>query len=315
MPVSQQLNDDELRAAICDEERIDSGTYSGLIGYARALTTRGGASVMLREMDVFDHREQELVHRFFSKEGFRNRILQICTAATSGTSFRRLFTKAFENALVDAHRKTGKGRLFKRLRRLLAGSTDFRQVEGGTNAQRWTYGTVDPSSEWDGNLRRVTRATESVTQLQIVTWDSTERRAPVATGEDLLALSRACIAAAAAPLPLAVLTNAIADRLGVGAAPVRFDDGFDQPPSGAELADIDDESAAAEILDQLTPQERLILTNFEMPARELGPLIGCGKTQANVKRASLFELLEGLADDLNPNVAACLLQLAGESGQ
>jgi hypothetical protein len=218
------------------------------------------------------------------------------------------------NFLRDRGRATEMGRLVVRLRRALKAPA-YRRVPGGRYAL--AEGSTEPSAVPPDELVAATAAVH----VEFPKWDPmSDRRPPFASKSSIDELVAAVMTAAAGSMLAADVAHAVAPALQVvpGNALVELDEG-DPPDTGEDIAGlnalglgIEDRDRAFEVFGLLTDRQKIALGCLDLGARELGPLIGRGHTQANVIRtAAMNRLEEELGDEENgPEIAQLVLQIA-----
>ncbi|GAA1458796.1 hypothetical protein GCM10009619_17440 [Williamsia maris] len=247
---------------------------------------------------------QAAAHEFLQGERGARRLLDLAVRSVDGPSFSRLLTAAVRNFLRDQARSTELGKLIVRLKSVLRDESEFVEIPRSGEAL-WTTrgGDSDPSVTSPAALAAVTRHVEVV----VPKWTSETRDAPLADRDSLIRLIRAVLEAAAGSLDAIEIAHALAARLELRRAPLTLDldggRGYSEPvavdgdPASATVSAV----RATEIFQGLSDRERIIVATVEDSIRDLGALIGTGKSQAAHLRQRLFERMAGeLRDDDQP---------------
>ncbi|MEW6153380.1 MAG: hypothetical protein AB1673_05225, partial [Actinomycetota bacterium] len=183
-------------------------------------------------------------------------------------------------------------------------------------------GTGSPAAPGPDDPVALAVALAAVAVAPVPRWGAGARRAgPVADRATIVALCGTALDAAGGALAPRTLARAIADRLGIGQAPLSLDvDGLDPPtPTAAPGDDATGDQAvramrAGEVLARLTDRERLSVAYPEYTVRELGPLLGRGPSQAQTIRARAAAIIGGelQGDDDGEAIALLVIELARE---
>ena len=153
---------------------------------------------------------------------------------------------------------------------------------------------------WNGDPAMFDAAAWSV-DVPLLRWRSAGRRDPVTDRESLAKVCMAVIDAAGRPLLTSTLVEVGMRRFSLANSPVLVDLNDEPSQDGPTLADeVVVDAEAGEILDQLTDTELVMLVHWELSVRELGQVLGLGKTATSVRvralEASLSRLLGGRED-------------------
>lgn len=228
---------------------------------------------------------------------------------TSDRQVKAWLRKTATNLLNDRGRETLRGRLTRRLERIVA------TVDGLTHDKVHFYGSasgqIDPSDR--NALIRQTEKVDTVTDW----WADDRDDPPSGERSDIIALVRCITDAAHGPVPIEVAVDVIAQRLSL---PLRWrEEEIDLEATTAEAARHDipkaDADAAVRMISQLTDNEQAALPHFaidpDISSDDLGAAIGKGRsTGATVKR-SLVARLKQFADD-DPAAEAALRYIGRE---
>ena len=198
------------------------------------------------------------------------------------------------NFLRDRGRATELGRLIVRLRRALKTADQFVAVPG----DRWTTAGGSTDASQVGPDALVAAAARIPVTFQ--SWSPTARRnEPFADRASIDALIEAVLVAAAGSLRPADIARAVAPSLHVvtGNVLVELDPG-DHPDTGDDVPGLDglgesvvNRARAFEVFGLLSDRERICIAFNELGARQVGPMVGLGHTQAALVKNRAVEIL------------------------
>jgi hypothetical protein len=243
---------------------------------------------------------EETAHDIFADARGHQRLVELAVKAHDEASFRRLLEQVARNFLRDRARATTKGRLIRRLRKVLDGDPRFSVVAAGQPGAGRNIELADGTTPgtWNGRLSDLVSAAYKVTDVSIVRWRADARReSPVADAPSLAAVCEAVLRAAGASLSVADFADVIAARFAVGPAPVITPvddvdpwlpgvDAVDQAQIEAEVL-----AGAQRLLGQLTPRERLVLAHLDEPVRRMADHTGLGKSATAETAAQVREIV------------------------
>jgi len=254
----------------------------------------------------------DTAHEFLAGARGMSRLVDLAVKSTDDASFRRLLDAAVLNHLRDLARRTDLGRLVVRVKEFLRGDETFVQVPGLGEYWRLAEGPTSPSVVPVDDIK----AALSPIPVTIPRWTSEHRHAPLADHDSLQALIRAALTTAEGALDAADIARALAHRLDHRRVPITVEldvrEGVSEPaspgPDPAEKTVF--RAEAVRIFDQLSDRERIIVAWLDVPVRELGAMIGAGKSRAATLRSDLLERLRReLAGPDRSGVAGVLTDL------
>lgn len=226
----------------------------------------------------------------------------------------KVTSRIMKNWLVDQARRTDTGAIRVRLEELLRGQSTFVQPHG--QGQRWALAGSETPSGVD--VDTLLKAASAVPGIRPVRWNDDTRRAPMASGPDLIRVLQAVLQCAGGSVETATLVSVFKLRFAVTVTSlVPLDDDDTLPDRLAEPLPITptqlDEAAsrALQVYAQLSDRERrtlLHLYDHHAVQRELG----VGRSVAYTVIGRVRAALEALAgEDVDqPAVAAELVRLA-----
>ncbi len=235
---------------------------------------------------------EELAHRFLADHNTPRRFATLAVTSTDGGALAAQLEEALKNFLRDEGRETDRGHLLRRVRSILDDDPRFTSVGAGT-ARRWRL-AEDPDVAYTGTTSELVRAAYVVDDVAAVAW--TGRRGPIAAREGLVRILEAVLAETGGAVPEAELADVIDSRFGLqtNATVVSLEDVpyADPPDTSARLLDEETGAPVRELWEQLTLRERIILAHPDLTDRELGPVLGLGKSAAGVARERLGQSLQ-----------------------
>ncbi|WP_460528389.1 hypothetical protein [Flindersiella endophytica] len=255
----------------------------------------------------------EAAHDFVKDERGANRLLDITVRSVDDRSFERLLEAAVLNFLRDVARGTDLGKLILRVKEILRGQDDFEAMPG--RPERWTLtgGLKEPSRAGPNQLASATVGVKVDTPK----WTSERRDPPLADRPSFVRLMTSVLTVAAGSLTAVDIAHALVARLDHRRTPLtvaldtREEISEPQVPGGDPATQTVAKLHAAEIFDTLSDRERIIVTVLERNVRDLGQLIGTGKSQAALIRQRLIDRLHDELgdDDLSDDTAITLRDL------
>lgn len=230
----------------------------------------------------------EAAHEVFAGRDGHARFVALAATSFDEDSFRSGVWTAVARDLTSQGRRTERGSLADRIRDVLD------DVPGVTeSAGRWIVPDAAPRPEprYDELV-----AAAAATSITVPPWSQdSERRAPLADRPSFIALIEAVLRRCPSGLPLAQLSDVLFVRLGVHDLPMPHDHtmlddyGLSVGTDPAKLAVA--HADARELVEALTPAQRLVLPHLDASSSELVSLTGLGRTKAWKTAAELRELL------------------------
>lgn len=234
----------------------------------------------------------ELAHRFLADDNTPRRLATLAVTSADGGSLAAQLEEALKNFLRDEGRMTDRGHLLRRVRSILDDDPRF-VAEGTGTARRWRLGEeADVGSS--ATMRELVRAAYVVDDVAAVAW--TGRRGPIAVREGLVRILEAVLAEAGGSVSEGDLADVIDTRFGVAtnATVVSLEDVpyTDVADATFKAPEERDHTAVRELWAQLTLRDRVILAHVELTDRQLGPVLGLGKSAAGAARERLGQSLQ-----------------------
>ena len=178
------------------------------------------------------------------------------------------------------------------------------------NGGPWPAARPRPVRQVPDDLASATAGVDVV----VPRWTSERRDAPLADRASFVRLMTSVLTAAAGSLTAVDVAHALTARLDhrrtAYATTLDIREQVSEPAraSGDPATRIVTELHAIDIFNSLSDRERIIVTTLDRNVRDLGRLIGSGKTQAALIRQRLIDRLrDELADDDNPDDTATIL--------
>ncbi|MFF7680957.1 hypothetical protein [Actinacidiphila glaucinigra] len=245
-----------------------------------------------------DDAAYDVVLAMLAREGAGQRFVTGCfVSAVDDPSLERLFLTSIKNFLIDEAKKTPRGKLRRRIASRMAESTDFRRAPG--SPPRWALSEHPETAVWQGDLDELVAAGWRVRGVGITRWNRSGPT-PTRTVEALMTVLTQVLRHAGGAVREEDLAKVLEARFEL-LAPARFtslyaDDGAPADPRGEirALAEADRAGAAgvaADIWQDLTGDERVLLPYLDEDAHHAAQLLEIGQAQAAA-------VVEGLKDKL-----------------
>jgi hypothetical protein len=256
---------------------------------------------------------EDLLHDFLADK-LKDVTDAVMTVRDDQTAVVKVTSRIMKNWLIDQARKTDSGAIRVRLEELLHGSDLFVQPPG--QGQRWALVGVEQVSGVD--LDTLVTAATAVPGVRPVRWRDDNRRAPMASGPDLLRVLRAVLERAGGSVETAVLVAVFRRRFGVtltSFVPLEADDTLPERlgvPREAGSVEVNDAAArAAQVYVQLSDRERRVLLHLD-DHQAVQHALGVRRSTAYTLIGKVNAALRELAgEDLDHvAVAAALVRLA-----
>ena len=258
----------------------------------------------------------DVAHDFLDGERGRKRITDLAIRATDDASLERLLHAAVLNFHRDRSRRTDVGALIRRVGDVLDRSGLFQQA--AADPPRWHLpgARATPSTAHPAALARAAAGEPEVT---VPRWTSERRRAPQADFDSFERLILRVLMAAHGSLTAAQIALAMLGRLDPRRVPLTVElDVLERLPDRSADAQTEDQVLSrlhsAEIFGRLSDRERILIATWERPVRDLGAVLGVGRSRAGTLRQRLAVRLAGeLAGDHGPEIVVTELRaLAAE---
>lgn len=247
-----------------------------------------------------DEDYEELLAEFIAVGHGPARLIQLAVSATDDLHVRGLLGTTIKRFLADRAREDPLPKLRRTLRAVLARMPEAVFVDQGTVSLA-PHCERDP---WAGDETELLAAATAVTVAAPPWGRDTIREGPPTDRASFESLCTAILDAAGGPLALNALTRTIGQRLQLRRP---WNDRLDEVNTGVIAAGTTPISASAtvvavEIWDQLTDEERTLMTYLDaggrQASRESG--IGLGKSAAQVRmedlKGRMALLLDGITD-------------------
>ena len=247
----------------------------------------------------------DVAHDFLDGERGRKRITDLAVRATDNGSLERLLHAAVLNFHRDRSRRTDAGALIRRVGDVLDRSDLFQGSAAGPSRWHLRGGPATPSAARPPALAR---AAAEEPELTVPKWESERRRAPQADFETFERLIRRVLMAAHGSLTAAQISLALSARLDSRRIPLTVElDVLERLPDRSADAQTEDQVLgrlhSAYLFDRLSDRERILIATWEKPVRDLGEVLGVGRSQAGTLRQRLAVRLAGeLAGDGGPEI-------------
>jgi hypothetical protein len=239
----------------------------------------------------------EVAGDFLADAQTPRRMADLAVHCADDGALRARLQGAVINFLRDRGRQTEVGRLIRRVRGVLADVEDIESLP----EDRWRL-VRSPRSPSGASPWHLEAAANRERQVVVPAWGhDAKRNAPVADRDTILRLVRRVLIAADGALTSSELARSIAPRLGLRSTPltILLDASLAQSPAHADPADLATRGPRAiELFEGLPERQRLALAHYDLPSRQLAPVLGVSRTQAAAARAQAFEWLrQQLVDD------------------
>lgn len=270
--------------------------------------------------DLWDQSAIEEVAHEFIVEGEKpaspgsGRISRLASKATDEASFERLMETAVRNHFRMGARRTDSGAALRALTHAVDHDDAIVVAGNDTTTRTWALSEFAAADPYAGEVTPLVDAAHAVTGVRRARWSSASlRRAPLAESESLRRVIHAILDAAAAPVSPRLVLDVILARfpLALRGSTVEFDDAQQAGSKQSPSADI----IAAEIWDQLSDNERLVLAVLGETIRAIEAVTGLPRSTAHRSVASAkLVLAECLADlDEQNAVIAALRQRSADA--
>jgi hypothetical protein len=241
----------------------------------------------------------DAAHDFLDGQRGSKRLTDLAIRATDEASFERLLHGAVLNFHRDRSRQTELGALVRRVGEVLERSELFERTPSDNSRWRLSGGPAEASSASPASLAR---AAAEEPHVDVPRWSSSKRRAPQADFASFERLIYRVLTAAAGSLSAAEIAKAVSARLDPHRIPLTLElDVLERLADRGLIAQTETQVLgrmhAADLFEQLSDRERILLATWDRPVRDLEELLGVRHSQAQVLRqrlaARLREELDG----------------------
>ncbi|WP_327321086.1 hypothetical protein OG735_40900 [Streptomyces sp. NBC_01210] len=250
-----------------------------------------------------DDAAYEVITAMLIREGAGQQFVTSCFAlAADDASLERLFLTSIKNFLIDEAKKTPRGKLRRRIARLMGADASFRRMPGPP--PRWALSEHPEGAVWQGDPDDLVAEAWRVRGVGITRWNHSGPT-PAQTVRALMAIVMQVLCHARGAVREEDLAKVLESRFEL-LSPARFtplyaDDGALAGPVEASAAEADTPGAggaAADIWQRLTANEHLLLPYLDEDAHHAAQLLEIRQAQAGAVLAGLkAKLLLALSED------------------
>ncbi|MGW6261533.1 hypothetical protein [Streptomyces sp. NPDC055085] len=251
-----------------------------------------------------DDAAYDVITAMLTREGEGQKFVTGCFAlADNDASLERLFLKTIKNFLIDEAKKTPRGKLRRRIARLMNEDASFRRRPG--TPPRWTLSCLTEDTVWQGDLDELITEAWRVDGVGITRLNRSGPT-PRETVHALLTIVTRVLQHARGAVREEDLARVLESRFEL-LAPARFttlyaDGGALIDPVGTAMTAVADPTCssgdAEDIWQRLTSDERQLLPYLDEGAHHAAQLLEIGPHQATAVLAGLkAKLLLALAED------------------
>lgn len=253
---------------------------------------------------------QEFAHGFLLGEGATERLARLVATATDEESFERLLEAAVRNEFRMQARRTDTGAALRAI--IHAIERDGGIVIAGTTTATRTWSLQEHQSKppYSGPHSDLIDAAYAVPDVRRARWSQTStRRPPIAESDSLRRVLRAVLERAGAPVAPRLMLDVILARFPlVAGGDVELTDDLVPADSGSPSAQL----LAAEVWEQLTDNERVVVGILDLPVRDVAVATGLSRSTAHRAVAAAKEVLAAFLSDQDDK-AAVVAALVGAS--
>ncbi|MEV7481994.1 hypothetical protein [Streptomyces halstedii] len=229
----------------------------------------------------------DVITAMLTREGAGQKFVTACFAlAISDATLERLFLASIKNFLIDEAKKTPRGKLRRRIARLMSEDTSFRRRPG--SPPRWALSCLPEDAVWQGDLDDLIAEASRVDGVGITRWNHSGPT-PRKTVHALMTVLTRVLRHAQGAVREEDLAKVLESRFGL-LAPARFttlfaDDGTLADPAETDTAAAPSDSTGAsgeaeDIWQRLTADERQLLPYLDEDAHHAAQLLEIGQAQA-----------------------------------
>ncbi|MFB7344786.1 hypothetical protein ACFCZ6_32560 [Streptomyces hydrogenans] len=269
-----------------------------------------------------DEAAYDVVGAMLSQEGAGQRFVTVCfTQAADEASLERLFLASIKNFLIDEAKKTPRGKLRRRIARLMGEDAAYRKLKG--SPPRWALADHAEGAVWQGDLDDLIAHAAQVKGVGITRWNHSGPT-PQQTVHALKTILMSVLRHAQGAVREEDLAKVLEARFEL-LAPARFTALYADEGTVAETVErhaaavapdpTGSEGVAEDIWQRLSPNERLLLPYLDKDAHHAAQLLEISQGHAAVVLSNLKAMLShALSADSDPKaVMAALLRRCGEA--
>lgn len=268
-----------------------------------------------------DDAAYDVISAMLAQEGAGQRFVTVCfTQAADEASLERLFLASIKNFLIDEAKKTPRGKLRRRIARLMGEDADYRKLKG--SPPRWALADHADGAVWQGDLDDLIAQAAQVRGVGITRWNHSGPT-PNQTVHALKTVLVHVLQQAQGAVREEDLAKVLEARFEL-LAPARFtalyaDEGtvaetVEQHAAAAAPDPTGVEGVAEDIWQRLSPNDRLLLPCLDENAHHAAQLLEIRQGHAAAVLSNLKTMLRNaLSADSDPQaVMAALLRRCGE---
>ncbi|MFB7170647.1 hypothetical protein ACFCYM_07445 [Streptomyces sp. NPDC056254] len=269
-----------------------------------------------------DDAAYDVISAMLSQEGAGQRFVTVCfTQAADEASLERLFLTSIRNFLIDEAKKTPRGKLRRRIARLMGEDTAYRKNNG--SPPRWALADHPEEALWQGDLDDLIAQAARVRGVGITRWNHAGPT-PKQTVHALKTILLCVLQHAQGAVREEDLAKVLEARFEL-LAPARVTQLFADEGSVAAIVEqhaattapdpTETEGVAEGIWQRLSPNERLLLPYLDKDAHHAAQLLEIRQGHAVLVLSNLKTMLrDALSLDSDAQtVMASLLRRCGEA--
>lgn len=262
-----------------------------------------------------DDAAYEVISAMLSQEGAGQRFVTVCFAkAADEASLERLFLTSIKNFLIDEAKKTPRGKLRRRIARLMGEDAAYRKLKG--SPPRWGLADHAEGAVWQGDLDDLIAQAAQVKGVGITRWNHSGPT-PQQTVHALMAILLSVLQYAQGAVREEDLAKVLEARFGL-LAPARITPLFADEGTVAAIVEqhaattapdpTGVEGVAEDIWQRLSPNERLLLPYLDKDAHHAAQLLEIRQGHAALVLSNLKTMLrDALSADSDPQVIMAAL--------
>ncbi|MFF3990595.1 hypothetical protein ACFY0B_39295 [Streptomyces sp. NPDC001797] len=236
-----------------------------------------------------DDAAYDVITAMLTREGAGQLFVTSCFAqAADEASLERLFLASIKNFLIDEAKKTPRGKLRRRIARLMGADASFRRAPG--SPPRWMLSEHPEGAVWQGDPDDLVVEAWRVRGVGITRWNHSGPT-PAQTVRALIAILTQVLRHARGAVREEDLAKVLESRFELLSSarftPLYTDDGALADPVEAAAAADAAAAGAADIWERLSANERLLLPYLDEDAHHAAQLLEIGPAQAEAVLAGL----------------------------